>query len=81
MWDMVTVLRARRRLVLLYPCCRVGVGALQGGAHPLLAGVDVLRGHRVGDPGHAELFLDLFIMKASPALNQVKLDFHLVRAR
>jgi hypothetical protein len=47
-------------VALLYPGCRVFVGALQGGANPLVAGVDVLGAHQVGDPSGAELPLDLF---------------------
>ena len=47
-------------VALLYPGCRVFVGAHQGGANPLVAGVDVLGAHQVGDPSGAELPLDLF---------------------
>jgi hypothetical protein len=48
------------RPVVFYPCHRVCVGTLEGGAYPLVAGVDVLGPDQVGDPGHAELFLDPF---------------------
>jgi hypothetical protein len=46
------------KLVVFYPRHSVRVGALEGGVHPLIAGVDVFGGNHIGDPGHTELFLD-----------------------
>lgn len=41
------------KLVVFYPRHSVRVGALEGGAHPLIAGVDVFGGDHVGDPWRA----------------------------